>query len=198
MSGPPADAIVVTLLVTRALDRLGVPHAVVGSLASSLYGIPRSTNDVDIVAALRPDHAARLAGALANEFYVDQDMISDAIARKSEFNVIHLATMFKIDIFVPAVDPASQAQITRSAPVDAGGDIKLPVASAEDVTVQKLLWFRKGGETSERQWLDTLGVIAVQGDRLDMAYLRQTARAVGVEDLLDRALIESAAGPPVS
>jgi len=192
----PAEAIRITLLVTRELEHLGVPHAVVGSLASSLHGIPRATNDVDIVAALRPEHVAALTNALKDAFYVDADMIRDAISRRSEFNVIHLETMFKVDVFVPALDPISRAQMARAGvvSVDAAGNLTLRVASAEDTVVQKLLWYRRGGEVSERQWLDTLGVLAVQGDRVDLAYLRETAETLGVMDLLDRALAEAAAG----
>jgi len=198
VSEQPAEAIRVTVLVARVLDQLGVSHAVVGSLASSLHGIPRSTNDVDIVAALRPEHAGPLAEALGESFYVDVDMIRDAITRRSEFNVIHLATMFKVDVFVPPLDPISRAQIARAAvvSVDAEGSLTLRVASAEDTVAQKLMWYRRGGETSERQWLDTLGVIAVQGKSLDLEYLRQTTDALGVTDLLERALAESAPGAP--
>jgi len=198
MSEQPAEALRVTLLVSRALDMLGVPHAVVGSLASSLHGIPRSTNDADLVAALRPEHAVPLAQALGEAFYVDADMIRDAVVRRSEFNVIHLATMFKVDVFVPPLDPLSRAQIGRATNVsiDAEGTLELRVASPEDTVAQKLLWYRRGGETSERQWLDTLGVLAVKGAALDLQYLRQTTDALGVTDLLDRALAEAAAGPP--
>ena len=200
MKEEPPEAIRITVLVTGALEQLGVPHAVVGSLASSLHGIPRSTNDVDIVAALGPEHADPLAKALGEAFYVDADMIRDAIAHRSEFNVIHLATMFKVDVFVPPPDPIFRAQIRRAAPVtlDSEGFITLIVASAEDTVAQKLLWYRRGGETSERQWLDILGVIAVRGASLDLTYLRQTGDVLEVTDLLERALAESASGPSVA
>jgi hypothetical protein len=196
---PTAEAIRITVIVAETLERLGIRHAIVGSLASSMHGIPRSTNDVDLVAAVRPEHADPLAKALGDAFYVDADMIRDAVARRSEFNVIHLATMFKIDIFVPGPDPIAQAQIGRSTTVSANADgtLTLRVASAEDTVAQKLLWYRHGGETSERQWLDTLGVIAIQGEKLDLQYLLPTADALGIRDLLERALAQAASGPPV-
>ena len=105
VSEPPAEAIRITVLVVEALERLGIRHAVVGSLASSMHGIPRSTNDVDLVATIRPEHAAPLAKALGDAFYVDADMIRDAVVRRSEFNVIHLATMFKIQVLglIPSI-----------------------------------------------------------------------------------------------
>jgi hypothetical protein len=195
---PAAEAIRVTALVTEALQKLGIHHVVAGSLASSIHGIPRSTNDADIVAALRQEHVAPFTRSLEATFYVDGDMIADAIARHGEFNIIHLATMFKVDVFVPVLDEVSRAELDRGAIVvlDTERDIRLRVASAEDTVAQKLRWYRAGNEISERQWHDVLGIIAVQGDRLDRVYLRRTAVALRVEDLLDRALAEAAQAPP--
>jgi hypothetical protein len=192
VSEAPAEAIRITLLVTIELERLGVPYVVAGSLASSLHGLPRSTADVDIVAALRVEHASLLATALGESFYVDADMIRDAVIRRSEFNVIHLATMFKVDIFVPALDAVSRGELARGTAVlvDAAQGRTLRVASPEDTVVQKLSWYRRGGEISERQWRDVIGVLGVQGKKIDVDYLRATADALGVRDLLERALTE--------
>jgi hypothetical protein len=85
VSEAPAEAIRITLLVTIELERLGVSYVVAGSLASSLHGLSRATADVDIVAALRVEHAQPLAMALGEAFYVDVDMIRDAVTRRSEF-----------------------------------------------------------------------------------------------------------------
>ncbi len=192
MSEAPAEAIRITLLVTTELERLGVPYVVAGSLASSLHGLPRSTADVDIVAALRVEHAQLLATALAEAFYVDADMIRDAVIQRSEFNVIHLATMFKVDVFVPRLDAVSRDELARGTAilVDADHGRTLRVASPEDTVAQKLSWYRRGGEISERQWRDVVGVLGVQGEKLELDYLRATADALGVRDLLERALIE--------
>jgi hypothetical protein len=192
VSEAPAEAIRITLLVTTELERLGITYVVAGSLASSLHGLPRSTADVDIVAALRVDHAAQLAAALGETFYVDADMIRDAVRRRSEFNVIHLATMFKVDVFVPALDAISRDELARGTAVlvDAEHGLTLRVASPEDTVVQKLSWYRRGGEFSERQWRDVVGVLGVQGEKMEFDYLRATADALGVRDLLERALTE--------
>jgi hypothetical protein len=82
------DAVRITLVVTGALEKVGATYVVGGSLASSLHGIPRATNDADIVAALRNEHVDPFVGALSETFYVDRDMILDAIAHRHEFNVI--------------------------------------------------------------------------------------------------------------
>jgi hypothetical protein len=185
----------VTHVVTSVLERLAIPHIVVGSLASSLHGIPRSTNDVDIVASLQLQHVQALVAALEATFYVDADMIRDAIARRSEFNVIHLATMFKVDVFISSSDEASRSELSRGVllPVDVESGLTLRVASAEDTLAHKLRWYRVGGESSDRQWQDVLGVIAVQGGRLDVEYLTWIAALLGVTDLLERALRDAAA-----
>ena len=193
MTDRPAEALRITALVAKVLDQLGVSHAVVGSLASSLHGIPRSTNDADIVAALGAQHAEPMAAALGNDFYIDADMIRDAVAHASEFNVIHLGTMFKVDVFVPDRDSRAQLERATLVAVDADETLVLRVASPEDTIAHKLSWFRRGGETSDRQWQDVLGVIAVQGAALDVEYLRRAADALSVRDLLDRAVVEAAA-----
>ncbi len=103
----------ITLYVTETLERLGVPYLVGGSLASSLHGTPRATQDVDLVADLRLQHVPALVAALEETFYVDHEMIRDAIARRSSFNVIHLETMFKVDVFILKDDPASRQEMER-------------------------------------------------------------------------------------
>jgi hypothetical protein len=186
-----SEAIAVTLLVTDTFDELGVTYVVGGSVASSVYGLPRSTADADIVAALRDEHVAPLVSSLEGAFYVDADMIRDAIANRFEFNVLHLATMFKVDVFVPALDFVTRRELARGSRVDVGDGKTFLVASPEDIVAQKLRWFQLGGEVSERQWSDALGVVRVRGAALDQTYLRETADALGVTALLDRLLREA-------
>jgi len=189
------DAIRVTLIVTSELERLGVTHIVGGSLASSLHGVPRATNDADIVAAMREEHVDAFVHTLHSTFYVDADMIRDAIVQRAEFNVIELATMFKVDVFVPLMDIVTRAELRRGVAtlVDAERNLTMRLATPEDIIVQKLSWYERGARISERQWTDALGVLMVQKNRLDLDYLRETAILLGVEKLLEQALEQSAA-----
>ena len=185
-----AEPIQITHRIAQELERLEIRYFIGGSLASSLHGIPRATNDVDIVAAITYDHIPPLVKALETEFYIDAEMIRDAIERQSSFNIIHLATMFKVDIFVWKSDIASQQEMKRRGQYQVSEilDQKLFLASAEDVIVHKLYWNHLSGGVSERHWTDVLGVLQVQGDQLDYPYLKQAAKQRGVYDLLLQAL----------
>lgn len=188
-----SEPIAVTLEVIDALDALGVPYFIGGSLASAVHGTVRSTLDADLVAELQPVHAAPLAQALADTFYVDAVAVRDAIERDSSFNVIHLETMFKVDIFVLGSGPFDQEQLGRRTQEVVATDPERTayVASAEDTVLAKLEWYAKGGRTSERQWHDVLGIIEAQGDRLDRDYLERWAGHLSISALLAEALQEA-------
>jgi len=189
----PNEIARITLLVAHALEQMGVPYAVGGSLASSLHGVMRSTLDVDIVADMRQEHIQPLVAALSEEFYVDEEMMRDALRRRSSFNLIHYATAFKVDIFIRKIRPFDQMQLERRklAVIVADPEQSVYVLSPEDTLLAKLEWYRLGGEVSERQWRDVLGILQVREGELDLDYVRTWARELQVTDLLERALNEA-------
>jgi hypothetical protein len=188
-----SEATRITLLVTQTLERLGVPYAVGGSFASSLHGVMRSTLDVDIVTDMRLEHIPALIAALSKEFYADDEMMRGAIEHRSSFNLIHYETAFKVDIFIRKPRAFDQMQLERSRATVIATDPEesVYVASPEDTILAKLEWYRMGGEMSDHQWRDILGVLKTRAGELDLAYLKKWAIELKVTDLLERALKES-------
>ena len=184
------DSVGVVAGVTGAFEGLGIRYVIGGSLASSVHGFPRTTNDADLVADVRLEHVEPLAAALSADFYLDAATAQDAVRSGGSFNLIHFETGFKVDVFVAGGDEFRQAQIARGDTQQVGG-VGLLVQSPEDTVLAKLLWYRAGGEVSDRQWRDVLEVITVQGERIDGQYLRNAAARMGVEDLLRKAMSEA-------
>jgi hypothetical protein len=176
-------------LVTTELDKLNIPYVLVGSFASSIYGLYRATADIDILADIKSDHVAPLHKALEEAFYVDELVMRSAIARGQSFNAIHFDSVFKVDIFVASDDDFAATQLSRKKVRRLSPDRtdEVYVASAEDSILAKLRWFRAGDETSKNQWNDVLGMLSVLKDGLDAEYLSTWAERLGVSDLLERA-----------
>ena len=187
------EPIEVTLKVTDVFEKLGIPYLIAGSLASTLYGMVRTTQDSDIVAEIRLEHLPAFVSALQDEFYIDEEMIVASIQRNSSFNIIHRETMFKVDVFRPRPRPFLQSQLERAQrqTFSLETEMSAKFASPEDTILSKLEWYRMGGEVSDRQWRDTLGVLKTRTGELDIEYMRKWAAELHVSDLLERALKES-------
>jgi len=187
------EATRITLLVAQTLEQLGIPYAIGGSLASSLHGVMRATLDVDIVADMRLEHVAPLVAVLSKEFYADDEMMRGAIEHHSSFNLVHYETAFKVDIFIRknrAFD-GIQLERRRTTVIATDPDQSVYVTSPEDTILAKLEWYRMGGEVSDRQWRDILGVLKTRTGELDLNYLRKWAGELNVSPLLERALREA-------
>ncbi len=187
-----ASPIRITHLVAEIFDKLNIPYMVGGSLASSVHGIPRATQDIDIVADIKPVQVSSLVKAFEGEFYIDADMLQEAIKCHSSCNIIHLETMFQVDIFILKDDLASFEEMSRRKPYQIETQPAFFVSSAEDIIIQKLHWFQMGGGISERQWNDILGVFQVQKETLDYSYLQKGAQIRGVGELLEQAIKDAA------
>ena len=190
-----AEPIAITLQVTQALDKLGVAYLVGGSLASSVHGIPRSTEDIDLLIELPGRLVDALVTELSPAFYVDRDMILDALGRRASFNILELRTMFKVDLFVSDQSPLLVEEMARRQRVELGDPPRVVyVCSAEDIVVQKLDWYEKGARSSDRQWRDIIGVLTIRGPALDLAYIRRWAAALRLGDLCEKAISEAGFG----
>ena len=188
----PVDPIAIALVVVRILDILGIDNTIGGSIASSFAGEPRSTIDIDVIASIEDTHVAALVAALSPEFYVDEDALRRAVRTRASTNLIHQETTLKVDLFVAGGTPLDAQQLARRQAVGVGDGQTIHVHPPEDILLQKLRWYRMGREVSDRQWRDVLGIVRVQGTRLDLEYLQRNAPILGVSDLLARVLAEGA------
>lgn len=185
-----------TLAVVRALERMGIQHYVTGSLASSLHGDPRATNDADLVAVLSPMHFKRLQKELGQRFYLDEEDFLHAVKESRSFNLVDEVELAKVDVFCVRPEGYQADALSRAVSLELERDdpfSSVKVASACDVLLSKLRWYRLGGEVSEQQWKDVLGVARAQAGRLELDYLRRWSKEMGTLDLLERVLSEASA-----
>jgi hypothetical protein len=178
----------VALRVAAVLDDLGIEYALGGSLATSLQGEPRATNDVDFAVRLEEHQVDALVDRLGPDFVIDAEGRRTAVRRQRSHQFYFLPLVLKIDFFVRGATPFDRSEFARRIRVPLGEHRSLCAASPEDNVLRKLAWFRDGGEVSDRQWRDILGVLRVSGPVLDRSYLEQWAAELKVGDLLARAL----------
>ena len=182
------DIVVALDGLIACLEKLGIEYCIGGSVASSAYGIARATMDVDLVANIEAGQVDRFVEALETDYYIDAGIIGKAIRRRSSFNLIHLETMIKIDVFIVKDRPYDSQALARRQrdTLDEDSSREFYLYSPEDVVLNKLQWYRSGGGVSEKQWKDVLGVLKVQGPRLDLDYLKYWAARLNLAELLSR------------
>lgn len=186
----PPEVVMTLLELKEALGLAEIEYMVVGSLASSVHGLPRATRDADLLVVINYEQAHRLVLALKPKFYVSEEAAFEAIRYGASFSAIHEATFFQVDMFVVTSMPFNRAQFERREYIEVDPDLGLtmPFQSAEDTVLSKLEWYRSGGGVSERQWRDVMDILRAQGCQLDMNYLRRWAANLDIDDLLQRAL----------
>lgn len=165
------------------LDQAAVPYMIVGSFASNLYGVPRATQDADVVVEVTASCLKRLVPLLEQGFYVSEEAAREALAWERSFNVIHYETAFKVDLIIRKNRAYSREEFRRRRRFRVFGR-ECWFASAEDTILSKLEWAKMG--ESERQFRDAVAVARVQSGSLDTEYLRRWAQELGVERELDR------------
>ena len=171
--------------VVGLLAKLGIPHMVVGSFASMIHGEPRTTQDLDVVIDPTGDQLEQLLQGLPSErYYVDPDVARDARKRRSMFNVIDMATAWKVDLIVRKTRPFSAEELRRRSKATIRGVI-VDAATAEDTIIAKLEWSKAG--SSERQLEDVAGIVRVRGADLDLAYIERWVDELELREQWDRA-----------
>ncbi|HLB72499.1 MAG TPA: hypothetical protein VJJ98_00625 [Sedimentisphaerales bacterium] len=180
--------------LTDVLDELKIMYAIGGSIASSLYGTVRFTQDADItVKAFRGVAETLLYERLKDEFYLSREAMAQALDSAGSFNAVHLETSFKIDVFIQGPSEFEQQLLTRTKRVRLSNseEKSFCVVSPEDIVLLKLGWYARSVCVSDRQWDDILGVLRVQSESLDLRYIKRWSRELGVDQLLERAICES-------
>ncbi len=188
-----SDPLELAAFVAEAFERLGVRYILGGSLASAAMGEPRATLDIDLVADLTASTLGPWLAALGPDFFVDHRWAGEEVARRGSFQILHLPSMIRLDVFVPPWEGVHlwKWQRRRRLALDPTAGLAIDVTAAEGIVIQKLVWFRAGGEVSDRQWRDVLGVLKAHRGRLDDGELRAWAEQMAVTDLLTRALSEA-------
>jgi hypothetical protein len=184
--------------VLDLFDQLGILYRVGGSVATSYYGPQRATQDVDLIADISLAQVGSLVAGLDPQHYliVDQSVI-DAIVHHSSFNILDLTTMNKIDVFIQKQTAQAQQEQQRANLVAlVPGTRQVWISSAEDMLLEKLLWWQLGGGVSTRQWTDIVGLIQHHAHQLDTSYLDASARSLAILPLLQRAYTDAGVAFP--
>lgn len=178
--------------VIDVFAQLGVAYYISGSVASSVYGIAQAAQDIDIVANLQPEHVQPLVAQLQTGYYIDEGTVRKAIQQHTWFNAIHLESILKIDIFLPKDRPFDQQMFSRARQhVLEKNYPPFSMISPEDSILTQLEWHRKDDKVADDRWNAILGVLKIRGPTLDLAYLKQWATALQIDNLLEQALIDA-------
>jgi hypothetical protein len=180
--------------VAVTLDKLGVAYIVVGSTASTLYGDPRFTNDIDVVLDLQPEQVEAFCAEFPDsEYYLSRAAVESAVRKRFQFNIVHPLSGFKVDCILVSGDAFDQSRLRRSIRVSIDrGVYEANFASAEDVIIKKMEYFQLG--QSEKHARDILGILRQQGSRIDRRYIGEWAQRKGLADIWDAILVRLAEG----
>ena len=170
--------------VIETFESLAIPYFITGSMASIALGEARYTNDIDIIADIPSNKIRPLLTAFpAPEYYLSESAVREAVSQRFQFNIIHPRSGLKVDVMLPAEDAFDRMRMSRKIQLNVDSDTVGWFSSAEDVILKKLVFFQLGG--SEKHLRDICGVLLVQGDRIDQAYLDNWAEQLGVTEELE-------------
>lgn len=178
------DPFDITWTVVEALDKLGIEYFVGGSVASTLHGEPRFTQDTDLIVRIEREQIEPLKLAVEEQFYISPPALLEAIQRKSSSYLVHFESGYKVDLMISRERAFELSRFQRKVKLTAAGH-EFWVSSAEDIVLAKLEWYRLGREISDHQWRDVLTVMLT--NNLDQLYLNHWAQELKVQDLLEKA-----------
>ena len=191
------DLLVAMVPVIEAFECLGIRYYVSGSIACSVYGLPRGAQDIDFRADIQLEHVCPLIDYLQAAYTINVQALCDAIAQRSAFSLLHLSSLVKVDVMLPRGTPFDSLVSQRVQQRSLIEEYQpLWIASPEDVVLLGLEWYRECGATADDQWNDLLGVVKVQAPTLDLTYLRHVAPTLNVSGLLEQALIDAGVREP--
>jgi hypothetical protein len=174
--------------IRDALCLAKVPYMLTGSFAGSIHGVPRATQDIDIVIApTRPQLVALLSEFPESEYYADRETAMDALKTQGQFNLIDFATGWKVDFIIRKHRAFSLEEFERRIPMRILG-VSLDVTSPEDLLIAKLEWAKLG--SSERQIADAAGIVHLQGDALDISYVERWVNALSLHEQWQKVLLK--------
>jgi len=191
------DLLVALIPVIEAFECLGIRYYLSGSIACSVYGLPRGAQDIDFLADIQFEHVCPLIDHLQAAYTINEQIVRDALAQRSVFSLLHLSSLVKVDVMLPrgtAFDSLVSQRAQQLSLIE--GYQPIWIASPEDVVLLRLEWYRDGEATADDQWNDILGVLKVQAPTLDLTYLRLVAQTLNVSGLLEQALIDAGIREP--
>src|SRR4030067_2113100 len=175
------------VVISRILESLNISYMITGSQASAYYGEPRFTRDIDIVAEINPGQVEGFITYFPpDEFYCDKEMIEAEIKKRGQFNIIHAASGLKIDIILTKTTPFSQTEFARRNRSAVFPDQDAYFASAEDVIIKKMEYYREGG--SEKHLRDITGILKISGEEVDRNYISEWSQRLGLTEIWEAVL----------
>jgi hypothetical protein len=191
------DLLVAMIPVIEAFECLGIRYSLSGSIACSVYGLPRGAQDIDFLADIQLEHVCPLIDHLQAVYTINAQALRDAIAQRNAFSLLHLSSLVKVDVMLPSGTPFDSLVLQRARQLSLiEGYQPIWIVSPEDVVLMRLEWYRDCGATADDQWNDMLGVLKVEAPTMDLTYLRHVAPTLNVSGLLEQALIDAGIREP--